>query len=110
MWITAITGDIDRNLILATGTVTTSASNMLSVRNVSETAARAEYVFPEEAEKACHKGNNRHLKGLNSFAEEYAVRDLILVSNDPAQRRMGNCNVLPWKVFLEKLWAGEIIA
>ena len=30
--------DIDRNLVLATGTVTTSASNMLSVRNASETA------------------------------------------------------------------------
>ena len=59
--------------------------------------------------KATSQANNRHLKGLNSFAEEYAVRDLILVTNDPAQRRMGKCNVLPWKVFLEKLWAGEII-
>ena len=59
--------------------------------------------------KATSQANNRHLKGLISFAEEYAVRDLILVTNDPARRRMGNCNVLPWKVFLEKLWAGEII-
>ncbi|MFO7924650.1 MAG: hypothetical protein R6U58_13260 [Bacteroidales bacterium] len=38
--------------------------------------------------KATSQANNRHLKGLNSFAEEYAVRDLILVTNDPAQRRM----------------------
>ena len=30
--------------------------------------------------------------------------------NDPAQRRMGNCTVLPWKVFPEKLLAGEIMA
>jgi uncharacterized protein len=59
--------------------------------------------------KATSLANNRHLKGLNSFAEEYSVRNLILVSNDPAQRRMGNCNVLPWRVFLKKLWDGEII-
>jgi uncharacterized protein len=59
--------------------------------------------------KATSQANNRHLKGLISFAEEYAVKDFILVTNDPARRRMGNCNVLPWKVFLEKLWAGEII-
>jgi predicted AAA+ superfamily ATPase len=59
------------------------------------------------------KGTNnvqtRHLKGLRSFSEEYAVKKLIVVSNDPLPRIIGNVTVLPWAQFLQKLWAGEII-
>jgi len=59
------------------------------------------------------KGTNnvqtRHLKGLKSFSEEYTVKKLIIVSNDPLERVIGNVTVLPWKQFLEKLWKGEII-
>ncbi len=59
------------------------------------------------------KGSNnvqtRDLKGLNNFSEEYAVKQLIVVSNDPLERLMGNISVMPWKRFLAKLWAGEII-
>lgn len=50
-----------------------------------------------------------HLKGLKAFAEEYVVEKKIVVSNDPLPRLMGNILVLPWQVFLEKLWANEII-
>ena len=52
---------------------------------------------------------SRHLKGLKSFSEEYAVKKLIIVSNDPVARKIGNITVLPWKLFLERLWSGEII-
>jgi uncharacterized protein len=59
------------------------------------------------------KGTNnvqtRHLKGLRSFAEEYPVQQLIVVSTDPVARIIGNISVLPWKLFLEKLWDGKII-
>ncbi len=51
----------------------------------------------------------RHIKGLKQFSEEYTVKKLIIVSNDPLERLIGNVSVLPWKRFLEKLWAGEII-
>ncbi len=51
----------------------------------------------------------RHFKGLTRFAEEYQVDQLILVSNDPSPRRIGDICVLPWHRFLDKLWAGEII-
>jgi uncharacterized protein len=51
----------------------------------------------------------RHFKGLISFSEEYKVKNLILVSNDPYPRQVGNITLLPWKVFLEKLWGGELI-
>lgn len=52
---------------------------------------------------------SRHLKGLKSFSEEYEVKKLIVVSNDPLERIVGNVTVLPWRIFLQKLWAGEII-
>lgn len=59
------------------------------------------------------KGTNnvqtRHLKGLRSFSEEYPVKKLIVVSNDPQARIMGSITVLPWKLFLQQLWNGEII-
>lgn len=52
---------------------------------------------------------SRHLKGLKSFSEEYEVNKLIVVSNDPLERIVGDVTVLPWRIFLQKLWAGEII-
>ena len=51
----------------------------------------------------------RHLKGLKSFSKEYDVKKLIVVSNDPFERIVDNISILPWKQFLRKLWASEII-
>jgi predicted AAA+ superfamily ATPase len=59
--------------------------------------------------KATEQANTRHLKGLKSFAIEYNVKKLILVSNDPFPRQLDDIAILPWKVFLDQLWAGEII-
>jgi uncharacterized protein len=59
--------------------------------------------------KSSEMANMRHLRGLTSFAEEYNAKKLILVSNDPVPRKSGNILILPWRVFLEQLWAGEII-
>src|SRR5450759_1680859 len=53
--------------------------------------------------------NPRHLKGLKSFAEEYKVKKSIIVSTDPYPRQIDNITVLPWQVFLNMLWGGEII-
>lgn len=52
---------------------------------------------------------SRHLKGLKAFSEEYEVKKLIVVSNDPLERMVGNIIVLPWRIFLQKLWDGAII-
>ncbi len=59
--------------------------------------------------KSTNMVNSRHLKGLKSFAEEYKVRQLIIVSNDPSPRQMADILVLPWKEFLKRLWEGDII-
>lgn len=59
--------------------------------------------------KSTEQVNNRHLRGLKSFAEDYEVKSLILVSNDPFPRRIGNIEAMPWEMFLNKLWDGDII-
>lgn len=59
--------------------------------------------------KSTSNVQSHHLKGLKRFAEEYSVKKLIVVSCDPAERKMLDTNIMPWKVFLDKLWAGEIL-
>jgi len=59
--------------------------------------------------RATEQANHRHLKGLKAFAEEYETKKLILISNDPMPRKIDNILILPWKIFLERLWAEEII-
>lgn len=53
--------------------------------------------------------HEKHMRGLISFAEEYNVRNLILVTNDPQPRKAGRVMIMPWRHFLERLWAGEIV-
>jgi len=60
--------------------------------------------------KSTNMVNPRHLKGLKSFAEEYRVKKLIVVSTDPYPRRIDNITILPWHLFLQQLWSGEIIS
>ena len=59
--------------------------------------------------KGTNNVQSRHLKGLKSFSEEYEVKKLIVVSNDPLERIVGNITILPWSIFLQKLWDGNII-
>jgi predicted AAA+ superfamily ATPase len=60
--------------------------------------------------KGTDNAQPRHFKGLKSFAEEYSTKKLILVTNDPFPRIIDAILVLPWKVFLDQLWSGEIIS
>jgi len=60
--------------------------------------------------KSTEMATPRHIKGLQSFGEEYSVKELILLTTDPWPRKIGNVSILPWKIFLARLWAGEIIS
>lgn len=60
--------------------------------------------------KATQQAHRRHFSGLNHFASEYQVKHKILVSNDPNPRKVKDIQVLPWQVFLEKLWDGALIS
>jgi uncharacterized protein len=60
--------------------------------------------------KSTDLANPRHVKGLVSFSEEYTVKKKILITNDTYPRKSHDISIMPWKVFLEKLWDGEIIS
>jgi predicted AAA+ superfamily ATPase len=49
------------------------------------------------------------LRGLTAFLEELSPAKSILVCNEAAPRKVGGIDILPWRVFLERLWAGKII-
>lgn len=50
------------------------------------------------------------LKGLCTFIEEHQPRRAIVVSLDPAPRKLENgIEIWPYRVFLEALWAGHLI-
>jgi len=53
---------------------------------------------------------NKHMKGIRAFKEEYHARSYIVVSLDNNPRRTKDgIEILPWHVFLDRLWANEII-
>lgn len=54
------------------------------------------------------------LRGLSAFCEEHPHTKAIVVSQDAAPRKLEmrdsiSIDILPWQIFLEQLWAGEII-
>lgn len=59
--------------------------------------------------KSTDNANKRHIKGLQYFEEEYTVKHAILVTNDPFPRKIDHITILPWRIFLQRLWSGEII-
>lgn len=59
--------------------------------------------------KGVEQTGEQHLRGLRAFQEEYKTKKAIIVSLDPRPRLIHGIQVLPWAVFLEKLWTGDII-
>lgn len=58
--------------------------------------------------------HQQDLKGLIAFCEEHPKTKAIVVSQDKKPRQIVvneniNIHVIPWKIFLTQLWAGEII-
>ena len=53
---------------------------------------------------------DKHLKGLRAFSEEFKTNKRIVVSCDANERVTSDgIQIIPWKQFLEKLWSGDII-
>jgi len=47
---------------------------------------------------------------LRAFKEEYSVKRAILVSRDSAPRKTEDgIDILPWEIFLQRLWGGAIL-
>ncbi|MCL5073926.1 MAG: ATP-binding protein [Actinobacteria bacterium] len=47
------------------------------------------------------------LRSLKTLQEDGKVKHLLIISQEKYPRDMGNIKIIPWKIFLEMLWAGE---
>ncbi len=59
--------------------------------------------------KGVEEVSSHHLRGLRAFQEEYNPKSSIVVSLDSRARVVNDIKILPWQMFLDMLWNGEII-
>ena len=60
--------------------------------------------------KGTSRVDAKSLRSLRTFVEEYAPRKAFVVCNEPKARVVGPIRIVPWKVFLQSLWSGEVIS
>ena len=53
--------------------------------------------------------DNREMRSLAAFIDEYAPQKAFIVCNEKVERLHGQIRVLPWRKFLEDLWGGRIV-
>jgi hypothetical protein len=51
----------------------------------------------------------RALHGLSAFVEEFEPKQALVVCTEKEERVIGKIRVVPWKVFLARLWSGEYL-
>jgi len=60
--------------------------------------------------KGTHRIHSGHARGLMALLQEHAVERAIIVSLEKEPKRLEpSLEVLPWQVFLEALWSGDIV-
>lgn len=59
--------------------------------------------------KAARKISAKHLKGLKYLMEEKKIERYYLISQDPFISKQEGIYVLPWEIFIKRLWDGDII-
>jgi len=53
----------------------------------------------------------KHLKGIRALKKEGIIQNFAVISCDRCERKtQDDITIFPWKLFLEKLWNGEIIS
>ncbi|RZB34722.1 MAG: hypothetical protein SRB1_00490 [Desulfobacteraceae bacterium Eth-SRB1] len=59
--------------------------------------------------KGARRVHSTHTKGLRALLEEHTVKRAVIVSLEKQSRKLdSSIEVLPWQVFLEMLWSGEL--
>lgn len=59
--------------------------------------------------KGSHRIHSTHTRALRALLEEHTVKQAVIVSLEKQPRKPDSyIEVLPWKVFLEALWSGEL--
>ena len=59
--------------------------------------------------KGSQRVHSNHIRGLRALLEEHSVKRAVIVSLEKYPRKLDPpLEILPWKVFLEALWSGEL--
>jgi predicted AAA+ superfamily ATPase len=59
--------------------------------------------------KGSNRVDNRELRPLKAFVEEFSPKLAIVVCNEREQRVVDQIRIMPWRQFLTELWEGRII-
>ena len=60
--------------------------------------------------KSTTMAREHDLRGLRAFKEEHRPRRTLLITSDAHPRRTADgIEILPWRVFLDELWAGKVV-
>ena len=59
--------------------------------------------------KGASRVDNTDMRSLRAYMNEFKPRLGIVVSNEKYERQVGDIIILPWQIFLDKLWAGELL-
>ncbi len=60
--------------------------------------------------KATSKAHSGHTSSLATLCQEVRVKHPLVVTLEPMPRKLsGGIQVLPWRTFIERLWAGDFI-
>lgn len=50
----------------------------------------------------------RMLRGLHALLEEKIIKKAIVISREPRPRKVGSIEILPYTIFLERLWSNQL--
>lgn len=59
--------------------------------------------------KAKHQVTERDCQGLLALAEELTLKKRLIVSQDEVYRVLSGIEILPYRLFVQKLWNGELL-
>ena len=59
--------------------------------------------------KGTHRVDSKDLSGIRTFAKELLPKKAIVVCNEQVIRKVGNIKLIPYRIFLTKLWLREIV-
>jgi predicted AAA+ superfamily ATPase len=60
--------------------------------------------------KAVAIAQGKHLVGLKALREEGRIKRFFLVCRESRPRKVDGIDILPWREFLDRLWAGDIVS
>jgi predicted AAA+ superfamily ATPase len=60
--------------------------------------------------KGASRIDDRELRPLITFSEEHKPRKAFLVCNEASERIVRGIRIVPWTLFLDQLWRGDIIS